>query len=233
MPKTPPTTGHLSRLYFELAQIGANSAGEKLPWNFDPSCKEELLAIACDMSRYDPRLVDIVVEYLVRSWEDTNPAALRRYYKEMDCPQTVAVIMEFFVTAVTDNEAVYFAQYLTLGLTSVPTQFYFHDLYAIGGKLAKRASEEGLYEYKKWGFLACERPVVNAQNKEASGTFDNIARRNILNRILTEKSEISLNDYLSALKFSISRQQALLDIKAAGLTKKGDAGRSVKWKLAA
>jgi len=228
-----PTTVHLNRLYFELAKIGAFCVGEQRGWPYKIDNKEELIALACDMSRHDPRLVDVLAEFFVRKWREINPAKLRGYYKNMKTPQTVAVIMEFLTTVTKDEEAVYLAQYLTSGLRPVPLQFYFFNLYSVGGRLATRAAEEGVYEYKKWGFLACERPVINSEKRLMSGTFDNVARRNILKRLIDEKKEISLGEYLSALKFTVSRQQALLDIKAIGLIKHGGAGRAVKWKMAA
>lgn len=228
-----PTEDHLSRMYFELAKIGAFCAGSNKPWPYKIICKEDLLAIACDMSRFDPRLFDILVDYFIRCWRDINPAAFRQYYERMQAPQTVAVMMEFFAGVARADDAGYFAEYLCAGLKPVTPQYYFYNLYSPGGKLAQRAVEESVFEFKKWGFFASERPAVNIAEKRLSGSFDAVSRRNILIRILTEKGEISLKDYLDALKYSISRQQALLDIKSSGLVKGVGAGRGAKWKSAA
>lgn len=228
-----PTEAHLSRMYFELAKLGAFCAGSNRPWPYKITSKEELIALACDMSRFDPRLFEILVDHFVRCWREVNPAALRRYYGGMRTPQTVAVIMEFFVEEARTDEASYFAQYLFAGLKPVSPQFFFHDLYSPGGKLAQRAAEEGIFEFKKWGFFAGERPTVNLAEKSLSGSFDLASRRNILKRILMEKKEIALKDYLDALNYSISRQQALLDIRSSGLARCKGAGRGAKWRSAA
>lgn len=225
-----PTTAHLSRMYFELAKIGAASAGACKPWPYKIGDKEGLISLACDMSRFDPRLVDILVGYFIRHWSELNPAKLRGYYAEMKAPQTVAVITEFVAGEVHDDEAAFFIQYLCMGLKPVNHQFYFYDLYSPGGVLATRAAEEGIYEYRKWGFFARERPVVNSANKRCAGSFDSISRRNILKRLIGEKKEIGLKDYLKALEYSVSRQQALCDIKKSGLMKCVGSGRGAKWK---
>lgn len=226
MLKQPPTNFHLSRIYYELAGIGAECVGEKKAWPYDTQSSEELLALACDMSRFDPRLVDILVGYFSKRWTEVNPAKLRGFYGKMQTPQTVAVICEFLLGSAESEELKYFVSYLMAGLKPVAAQFYFRDLYSVGGRLAQRATEEGLFEYKKWGFLACERPF-------SMGTLDAASRKNILRRLFEKKGEVSLKDYLNAVRFSISRQQALLDIKSSGMAIGTGQGRGAKWKLAA
>lgn len=227
-----PNTGHLSRMYYELAKIGAVCAGARLNWPYKVYEKEELVALACDMSRYDPRLFDILVNYLVKHWEDLNPFLLRKYYGRMKTPQTIAVVGEFFIREVVGGEALYFAEYLAMGQKPVPTQFFFYGLYAPGGYLARRAAEESVWEYKKWGFLACERPVVDSASRREAGLLDTTSRCNILKRLLHEKKEISLADYLDVVSHCVSRQQAFFDLKKSGLACRTGRGRGAKWKIA-
>lgn len=228
-----PTADHLSRIYFELAKIGAKSAGAKHPWPYKPGSKEELIALASDMSRYDPRLFDILVLYFISHWREINPARLRSFYPRMKTPQVIAVIGEFMKETLADDEASYFIEYLTRGLRPAAVQLFFYDLYAPGGRLVERVMEEGLLEYKKWGFLSCERPVVNSSNKEAVGRMDNTSRLNVLKRLLKEKKVIQLKDYREAVKNSISRQQALIDLKESRLAKRMGKGRGARWRLIA
>lgn len=230
-----PTIKHLSRMYFELARIGANSAGEKVPWPYDSALKskEKLLAFASDMSRFDPRLFEILVVFFLNHWSEINPTLLRNCYKEMKWPETVAVICEFLRSVSKDDELTYFADYLSTGLRPSSTQFYFHDLYSPGGKLAQIAAEEGIAEFKKWGFLSAIRPVIDTKDRKTAGQLDTVSRKNILKRLLTEKPVIGLKDYLKAVHFTITRQQALLDLKTSGLAISTGKGRSAKWKSAA
>lgn len=233
MLKGIPTENHLSRMYYELAKIGASSAGSKKTWPYKIGSKEELIALAADTSRFDPRLFDIMVNYFIQKWIEINPARLRGYYKVMKCPQTIAVIAEFLKEADKSEDVKYFVQYVQAGLKPVSIQFYFYNLYVPGGKIAGRAVEEGLYEYKRWGFLAAERPRMDADRSRFVGTLDTSARKNILSRLLQEGNEITIKKYLDAVQNSISRQQALLDLKAGGLAVSIGKGRGAKWKKAA
>ncbi len=223
----------MSRMYYELAKIGADGAGSNVSWPYEVAKKEYLLALGCEMSRFDPRLFDILVSYFLKHWHEVNPADLRSYYKDMACPQTIAVIGEFVITAAKDSELNFFIEYLRRSLLPAPYQFYFHNLYSPGGKLAARAVEEGLYEFKKWGFFACERPVINLSTRETAGSLDAASRLNILRGLIKDKRDISIGDYLAATRNSISRQQALLDIKKSGLVIRVGNGRGARWKVAA
>ncbi len=61
-----PSTKHLSRMYYELGKIKANCVGMKSSWPYKAiKNREHLLALACDMSRYDPRLFEILVNYFI------------------------------------------------------------------------------------------------------------------------------------------------------------------------
>lgn len=55
---------------------------------------------------------------------------------------------------------------------------------------------------------------------------------NILQRLARTRREIGIGDYLAEVNHSISRQQALLDIRAAGLVPTGKRGRGAKWRRA-
>lgn len=224
---------HLSRIYFELAGLGAKCAGAKRPWPYKTGSKEELIALACDMSRYDPRLFDILVLYFIDHWKEIDPARLRSFYPRMKTPQVVAVIGEFLKEAATEDEAYFFVEYLSRGLKPAAVQLFFYDLYSPGGRLVRRAAEESLLEYKKWGFLSCERPVVDSSNRAAAGRMDSTSRLNVLKRLLNEKKVIRLKDYMEAVKNSVSRQQALIDLKESGLAERTGSGRSAKWRLVA
>lgn len=227
-----PTTNHLNRAYFELGKIGADCVGVGKPWPYKTQTKEELICLACDMSRFDPRLFEILVRFFIYHWQELNPRTIRIFYKRMQCPQTIAIVCEFVSGALKDDETAFFIEYLKAGLGPASPQFYFHNLYQPGGNMAQRAVAEGVYEFKKWGFFANERPIIDSEKRTTSGSLDSAARLNILQRIIKEKREIQLGDYLRAIKGSVSRQQALLDIRSSGLVVNIGKGRGSKWKLA-
>lgn len=232
MPKAPPTEAHLTRMYHELAKIGAACVGEKRPWPYHPANIEELITLAADISRHDPRLVTILVKFLSDKWSSLNPAQIRANYPSMDTPQTLAVLAQFIL----DNRAIpleerYFFEYLKRGLPAVPLQFYFHHIYSPGGALAERAMNSSLAEYKKWGFLACEAPVLDEGRRKTIGKLDVASRKNALLKLLTAKKEIRIADYIAACGGHISRQQALIDLKSSKIAKISGRGRGARWQL--
>jgi len=226
-----PSTKHLSRMYYELGKIKANCVGMKSSWPYKAiKNREHLLALACDMSRYDPRLFEILVNYFYSHWQEINPASLRSFYNKMKTPQVICVLGEFVKQMSSDKETIFYFDYLAVGLKSVPIQYFFFDLYSPGGQLAKQAVEECLFEYKQWGFLSNARPVIDSGEKQTIGKLDSNSRRNILNRLLSLKKEITLQEYLKAIYNSVSRQQALLDLKSNSSIKPTGLGRYAKWR---
>ena len=229
-----PTEDHLARLYFELGEIGAECVGDEKPWPYHPKSTEELLCLAADMSRHDPRLMTILVKFLNDHWSGVNPQALRNFYTEMKTPQTIAVLAEFVLCVCSDDdERRYFFEYLQRGFTPVATQFYFHHLYSPGGTLAKRAATKSLAEYKRWGFLATEAPVIDEAGRKSLGTLDAATRKNILYDLMKERKRITISEYLDVLDNKISRQQALLDLKGAKWARRAGRGRGAYWRFAA
>jgi len=227
----PPDTETLSRAYYELSRLGAQASGEKSPWPYQPNSTEELLALCAELSRYDPRLFGILVEYLLRHWREIRPQDLRSHYAKMATPQCVAVLAEFLKSADPGPEVKYFVEYLQRGLSPVPFQLFYKDLYAPGGKLSKRSIEESLAEFKKWGFLSRERPTIDVHKKTSVGSLDADSRRNILTKLFEEKGELRLGDYLKAVHEGVTRQQALSDLKKIAKVAGSKRGPGARWVL--
>ena len=226
---TPPTLNHLSRAYFELGLIGARVVGEKKKWPYSPKSKEELLVLTAEMSRFDPRLFDILVEFLFFHWMELNPQTLRNSIRTMPSPQVFGVIGSFLEPCFDDREVIYFFEYLMRDYHPVPPQLFFCLLYAPGSRAMQKASFEPLQEYLSWGFLARERPIIHSLQRMELGHFSPQARHNIISRLVARSGQISLADYLETLNHTLSRQQALLDLKDfTGLKIKGK-GRGSVW----
>ncbi|MBN1283453.1 MAG: hypothetical protein JXA24_06760 [Proteobacteria bacterium] len=234
MLKGTPTEDHLARMYYELAKHGAASAGEEKAWPYGEMSQSELFCLAADMSRYDPRLFDVLVSFLDRRWGALDPLAIRSTYAFMETPQTIAVMAEFLLGRQGHpDEKRFFFEYLQKGLAPVPLQLYYHYLYRPGGELMMRAAEAPLQEYKRWGFLAREAPVLDEAGRRTVGSRDAASRRNILVRLLEERKRIRMVDYLAALDFGISRQQALLDMRSTKGVRLTGRGPGARWERAA
>lgn len=226
-----PGTNDLERIYYELGRVGARAVGRKARWAYAPRDRETLLGLAADMSRYDPRLFEVLMDYCLRHWRDLHPARLRRVMQTMQTPQVFGVVGEFLRGVVDDPEVAPLFGYLLHGWRAVPLQLFFHHLYPPGSAGATEAAEAGVAEFRRWGFLATERPVNVPAAKTTIGSYDPSARRNILRRLLAERGRITVAAYRAAVHDAISRQQAYLDLTQYPGLRPSGRGRSAQWVL--
>lgn len=156
---------------------------------------------------------------------------MRKAYPTLETPQVLGVIGEFISTHRDDPECRAYFAYLATGLDPVSYQLFFPALYPPGSPLALREASESLREYKKWGFLSRERPLIDRETRATAGTPPPETRRQILNRLLAARGKISIGDYLTALNHAISRQQAYLDLEAAPNLIPVGKGRGSRWEV--
>lgn len=226
-----PTQNHLARMYYELAQHGALAIGEKKPWPYRPKNIYELLTLAADMTRFDPRLLGILVEFFELKWNEINPTRLRQAMTHMDCPQTLGVILIFTNAFLKQKEFSFYKDYVTSNLKPVEPQLYFFGLHAPGSKSMQLSATESLQEYALWGFLGRERPILHKAKRVTLGHWGPQARQNIIKRLIQTKKQFTISEYLSALDHSITRQQALADLKKTSRLKLKGSGRGAVWRL--
>lgn len=227
----PPTEAELERLYYELARAGAPAIGRRQAWSYRPGSREELLALAAEMLRFDARLLSILLQYFLEHWRELNPLALRDWMRRMRWPQALLVALEFAKSATTDMEFKYFADYLAAGHIRIePAERFFLGAERPGSRMAVRGLGRNLKPYGRWGFIGTEKPTVDSTTKRTVGRYDADTRRRILAELAAARPDFSLADYLEAVDHAVSRQQALVDLRSfGGLTLKGH-GRGAKWR---
>lgn len=226
-----PTPAHLARAYYELGQLGGRAVGRKSTWPYRPATREALICLLADLSRFDPRLFEALLQWWIASWQTLNPLAIRRAMATMQTPQVFGVLGEFLLALTTDVEAAPFVRYVCDRLDALSPQMFFHHLYAPGGRKVQQASEAPVREFQRWGFLSDMRPVVAQAQKQTCGNFGPPARKQLLRRLLARQSNIALRDYHALLGHTISRQQAYADLKRyPGLRRRGH-GAGATWQL--
>jgi hypothetical protein len=226
----PPTDTDLARAYWELGARGASAMGARRAWPYAPRSDEELLALVAEMSRHDARLVGIAVELVLARWRTLGPVELRAAMRLMRWPQALCVIVEFAREASADRELGHWARHVTSDWPRVsPAQHFFVDDVRPGERAAARRAGRSLAPYSRWGFLAVERPTIDPHRKIQVGRYDPATRRAILDTLLVRSAEaITLTRYLDAVDRTISRQQAIADLRRAGLRASGH-GRAATW----
>jgi hypothetical protein len=220
----------MERLYYELAQVGATSVGKKRRWSYRPDSLENLIALGAEMLRYDPRLLSILLQFVLTHWAQLNPLQLRRELTKMRWPQAFLVVLEFAKTETNDPELRYFADYIAAGHDRIePSERFFLDAERPGSRVAIRRMGRNLAPYARWGFIGQERPVADPVTKRAVGRYDAQTRLEIMRELLARRGELSLSEYLTAVDHAISRQQALADLKRQPDLRVKGHGRGARW----
>lgn len=204
-----------SRLYWELSRLGAFCTGKRYPWRDTGLSLEKLLCLALAQSRYDPRLLVILVDFFRKENPALDPILFKRELRQADLLAVMAVVCEWaFEQGVTASVRERF-DYWRTGVTPIPTQLFYRGLYPIGGHKMTEAVNHSPWAFKKWGFLAADAPLL--KERASSGRvylYDGPGRIQILREMTQEQRRFRLKDYLKRLHFSVSRQQALQDLKA-------------------
>ncbi len=227
-----PSDDELARLYWELAQLGAPSVGRKESWPYDPESPEALLALAGDMLRYDPRLLSILLQFVLEHWGALNPRELRACMTPMRWPQALLVVFEFAKLSTSDPELNWFLDYLLAGWRPMdPAERFFFDAERPGSRMAKRNAGRNLRPYARWGFVGTERPTSDVFTKRAVGSYDAYTRGLIRAELLKARGEVTLAEYLEALDHSVSRQQAYNDLRGDERLALTGHGRGARWYL--
>lgn len=226
-----PSLDDLSRLYFELGQIGARAVGEKKSWQYELNDKESLFFLATQWSRLDPRLLQIVVNYAIDRWRELRAWRLREVMKLSSVPQVVGVVAAFAMAAKpADREMALSWNHVITDMAPIEPQYFFMGVHGPTSPSAIRAAGESLVEFQQWGFLGNERIVIDPMTKRRIGSWTPLARHHVLSRLFAAKEKISISDYLHEIDESISRQQAILDLKRFGAVPHGR-GRGAVWKV--
>jgi hypothetical protein len=213
-----PTEGELARLYHELAKLGATSVGEDVPWPHNPQSREQLLVLASQMMRYDPRLLSILVQWIAAYYDTLNPLQLRRELRKVRWPQSLLELDAF-------------TKYVSAGFERLePAERFFFETDRPGSRAATRNLGRNLSPYARWGFVGQERPTIDPVSKRSLGRYDAQTRRRILDDLTERYTDFSMADYLSAVDHSVSRQQALADLRAHNAIAPSGGGRGARWR---
>lgn len=215
-----PTQPELERLYHELAALGAPAVGRRAQWPYRPRSTEELIGLAAEMLRYDARLLGILVQLVVARWRDVHPTRLRDVLHRCRWPQAFLVVLAFVRLASDDVELRLWCDYVSAGWRRIePSERFFLEGDRPGSRMHGRRLGRNLAPYARWGFVATERPSSDSFRKRDLGRYDARTRKTILDALLARQPDegVTLAEYLEAVDRSISRQQALSDLRRRGL----------------
>jgi hypothetical protein len=221
----------LPRLYAELERIGARLEGRRVPWRFGDPTPEELLVLAAQAARNDPRVLWALVELLARHYDRFDPLKLRRALPGARWPATLGVAFEFARLVAGSAELDDVAAFVLAGVRPARNERFFLGTRAFAGALARRDAEESLAEYLRWGYMSREEPIAKELGSGAHGTLARPQRMNMLHRLAERSPEFTLGDYLEALRGRASRRQATRDLATASFLLRTGATRGARYRL--
>ena len=225
----PLTLNELSSLYFQLQQNGAFCRGENKK-HFDNLSLEEILAIALEESRWDFRLLGILIDFFQKNFIHSKPFLLKNYIQKNQSPSVIGVVEEWVYTLDTSSDIKDFFALLTKDLKQDDEYKLFNVGQVFILKNIQKEASNSLMQFKKWGFLCSEIPLLkeNLIRDKKLHLYSKEERMNILKELLASYGEISLKEYLKAIKHSVTRQHARLDILSyKGIKQKGTTKGSV------
>lgn len=227
----PLDSREIPRLYAELEAVGARVEGRRVPWRFGKPSPEELLVLAAQASRQEPRLLWALVELLARHYDRFDPLKLRRALSGARWPAALGVAFEFARLVARSAELDDVAAFVLAGVRPARGERFFLGTRTFAGTLARRDAEESLAEYMRWGYVSREEPIAKELGSAARGTLARPQRMNMLQRLGARSEEFTLGDYLEALRGRASRRQASRDLATAPFLVRTGTTRGARYRL--
>ena len=207
------------------SQSDLQNCYEKLQAAKSAATSLELVRMA-QWSRFDPRLMQQLIEHFAKFWKEISPIPMNRTLLSVDWPQALGVVLEhveFLLPGKSQSENQLFRSWKSLVMTNIPPiewQNFFIGLSPLGSKRDRQAAAIPIKPFTRWGFLENELQIPKLSSWP--DVFAVSTRQQILLQLLNQFEKISVEDYLAACKHSISPRQAQRDLaQFPGLRKRG------------
>lgn len=178
-------------------------------------------AIYSQWTRFDSRLGEICVQYLLKNWRRMNPAQLHTELSKLPWPAVIGVLAEFVERQLitTPDEALFknWKILVTTGFANTDWEQFFIGKRRIGGRAMFEDARFSLEEYRKWGYLS--REILINKPKLGTASYSVGTRYQILIDLLSVHSRITTDLYWETIGRAVSRRQAERDLLACKLLK--------------
>jgi len=172
----------------------------------------------CEWTRFDPRLLEQLVQHLATHWKKISPFSLKEAAIQSIWPGTLGVVLEqmknLLKIKVEKKLFFHWEKIATMDLTKATGELFFIGLNAFAGKIAKQEAFYSSKIYSKWGFLG--RDIIHDKGREFFSTraFSEEVRKNIAYDLGKTRGQFSVNDYCFACQNIIGRRQAERDLNS-------------------
>jgi hypothetical protein len=178
------------------------------------------------LTRFDPRLAEILVLSLARNWQRFNPLSLNQKLRGAMTPAVLGLLLEqaeFLIEK--KNKGLFRAwrQMTLMGIKPSRGEIFWIGVYGFNSETTRNLPFHSTKPFLKWGFYGDDVLINKAQTLvHTKTTISKPNRLKILAELAKEKKTFSVNDYLKACRGLIQRRTAENDLaKADFLVSKG------------
>lgn len=206
----PPGHRELLEAY-ERIQAGAG----------DPPSLVEL-GLWTQWARFDPRLAEQWIGLVQRAWRQIPVLDFNRELRAQPWPAAAGVLLDqagaFRPRGTHAIERQLFRDWRRLAMSGIPPAEggqFFIGLRSFAGNAMRLDAEDSLRSYRRWGFLGREilRTKAAAPGSATATLATRSFRRKRIGELIRTGRSFTVNDYLRAVGYSVSRRQAELDLR--------------------
>jgi len=186
---------------------------------------EATLGLLSQWTRFDARLGELLVQFLLINWKNINPLKLNSALLYQPWSAAMGVLLEFVNNGNRTEQSLYRSWKSTVldQVNPVDFQLYFFDAGRIGGQFQQNEASLPLIEYTRWGFLSRE-VLFNKPSEKLFRThhYSKASRLRILDDLLKVKGRITAAQYRQSLGNSVTTRTAERDLEShTGIKKMG------------
>ena len=156
----PLSPDERATLYHLLGKNGAFCGGERRSDLFNNWALPDLLVAASEESRYDPRLMGILIHFFTQNYRKLNPFELHERLKEIPTPQTMGVIGEFAQRVDCNTDLCHFFELVLSKVEKAPYQAYYISQTRPRPLKMYETIKYTPSEFKNWGFWSQMDPFL-------------------------------------------------------------------------
>lgn len=196
------------------------------------------LSLYAQWSRLDPRLGELVINYISQCWRKLHPIELNNCLQKEVWPAVFGVLLEhisfYYEQKKKKKELSLFCKWSECVLYDIQPakgELFFINLYLPGSRLMYEEALYSLNVYKKWGYLAGDL-MFNKFVFSHKILLTPVQRREALDKLLKKQNAFKVRDYLRELNFQIPVKQAQRDLKKhPRLSSSGNTRNKVYFKI--
>ena len=179
------------------------------------------LVLWSQWARLDPRLGEILIEYISKFWQKNNPVEINQHLKQQVWPAAFGVLLEqvpFYYSQHLKSKKLnkklflYWSKCVMTDIPQAKGEQFFIGIYKAGGKLAKEECFYSIRPYRQWGYFSKDLLINKALSTDKT-LIPLPQRQVILDELLKSHKKITVQDYLEKINFQIHRRQAQRDLK--------------------